>query len=208
MTHEADLREIERRAQRYWDVDGLPELVMGFLWVCWGGAWLIGDSLPRDWRGNAYWLFVPAALMLSGVGAVAVVKRRKARRTFPRTGWVEWSEPSRRTRLAAAAVALVTAAVLVRVANAESAAPRNVAPILGVILSLAFLVASVRQRAPHHLALAAVALTLGVALGGLGEGWSSANRLFVWVGAASALVGGVRLAVFLRRHPRARLGET
>lgn len=198
-----DLAEVARRPQRYWDIDGLPELMMGLLWMLWGGAWLYGRTLPRDWRYNAYWTLTPALLALSGFAAVFVTKWLKARVTFPRTGYVEWREPSRRMRLTTAAVALVTASLLVIVISAGGArTERLVAPILAVILSLAFVVASLRQRAPLYLALAGVAIALGIAFGASQGGWESANWMLVVLGAACAAIGGVRLAVFFRKHPR------
>jgi MFS family permease len=201
-----DLDEITRRPQKYWNVDGLPELMMGVLWMLWGGAWLFGQTLPHDWRWNAYWTAAPALLALSGFAAVWATKRLKARLTFPRAGYVEWKEPSRAANLSAAAVAMITAMVLAAavVAN-DGATERLAAPILGVILSLAFVVASLRQRAPHYLALAAVAVALGLAVGAAEDGWTSVNWMFVAIGAASALLGGLRLALFMRKHPRPSL---
>ena len=198
-----DLAEVSRRPQRYWNVDGLPELVMGLLWVVWGAAWLIGEWVPREGAGRLYWLFAPALLVLGGFGAIGVIKRLKARLTFPRTGFVEWREPSGRERTTAAAVALIIAMVLVLIVGRGGTSADHAAPVLGVILSLAFVVASLRQRAPHYLALAGVALATGLAFGAIEGGWTSANWLFVIVGLATAALGAIRLALFLRKHPRA-----
>jgi hypothetical protein len=201
-----NLDDIARRPQKYWDVDGLPELMMGLLWMLWGGAWLLGEALPHDWRANAFWTAVPALLALSGVAAIWATKRLKQRLTFPRTGYVDWKEPSRSARLMAAAVALATAMVLAAVAtNRDTRVEHAAAPLLGAILSLAFVVASLRQRAPHYLALAGVALALGLAFGALRAGWESVNWMFVALGAASAALGGLRLVLFLRKHPLASL---
>jgi hypothetical protein len=201
-----NLDDVARRPQRYWDVDGLPELMMGCLWMIWGAAWLLGENLPRDGHYQMYWLFVPALLALSGFAAVWATKRLKARLTFPRTGYVEWKEPTRSAKLAAAAVAMLSAMALVLMISRDRArGEQATAPVLGVILSLAFVVASLRQRAPHYLALAGVAVALGLAFGATNGGWESANRMFVALGAASALLGAVRLARFLRQHPRATL---
>jgi peptidoglycan/LPS O-acetylase OafA/YrhL len=201
-----NLDDVARRSQKYWDVDGLPELMMGLLWMLWGGAWLLGDALPDDWRANAVWTTLPALLALSGVAAIWATKQLKQRLTFPRTGYVDWKEPSRSARLMAAGVAMVIAMVLVAVAtNRDTRIEHAAAPLLGVILSLAFVVASVRQRAPHYLALAGVALVLALVFGALGAGWASVNWMFVALGAASAVLGGVRLVLFLRRHPLASL---
>lgn len=198
-----DLAELARRPHRYWDVDGLPELTMGLLWMVWGGAWLIGQALPRGRVYNLFWTAVPALLALSGVAAVWAIKRLKARFTFPRTGYVEWREPSRGSRLTSAAVAIVAALVLVMIISGDStSANRHAAPVLGVILALAFVVASVRQRAPHYLALAGVAIALGLAIGARSLGWQAANWMFVALGGLSAVLGAVRLVLFVRRHPR------
>ena len=207
MAHlDVNLDEIARRPQRYWDVDGLPELIMGLLWMLWGSAWLLGDALPHDWRSNAYWSVAPVFLVLSSFAAVWAIKRLKERLTFPRTGYVDWKEPSRSARLSAGAVAMVTAMVLAAVAANRNAGIEHVAaPLLSVILSLGFVVASLRQRAPHLLALAAVAVALGLAFGTLRAGWESVNWLFVTLGAASAALGGLRLALFLKKNPRTPL---
>jgi hypothetical protein len=207
MAHlDLNLDDIARRPQQYWDVDGLPELMMGLLWMLWGGAWLLGERIPHDWRSNVYWMAAPALLVLSSVAAVWATKRLKERLTFPRTGYVDWKEPSRSTRLTTAAVAMVVAMVLAALAaNREAGMERAAAPMLGVILSLAFVVASIRQRAPHYLALAGVAIALGLAFGALRAGWDSVHWLFAALGAATAALGGVRLALFLKKHPRAPL---
>ena len=203
-----DLDALTARSQRYWNADGLPELIMGVLWMIWGSAWLFGQSLPHDWRWNAYWSATPVFLAGSGSLAVWAIKRLKARYTFPRTGYVEWHEPTRSARLAAAAVAAVSAAVLaIAVLRNDGSRGTFAAPILGVILSLAFVVASLRQRAPHFLALAAVAVALGVALGAIGGGWSSTNWLFVGLGAAAAVLGAVRFTRFVKQHPRPTLEQ-
>jgi hypothetical protein len=198
-----DLADIERRPLRYWNVDGIPELVMGALWMVWGSAWVIGEIVPRDWRANAFWSIVPATLALSAWAAVWLIKRLKALVTFPRTGYVEWNEPSRASGVFTAVVALVAAAVLAVVVSGSAAGIERRAPIvLGVLLALAFTVASLRQRAPHYLALAGVAVALGLAFTGARGGWQSVNWMFVALGAASAAVGAIRLVFFVRAHPR------
>jgi hypothetical protein len=70
-----------------------------------------------------------------------------------------------------------------------------------VLLSLGFLGASVRQRAPYLLALAGVALMLGLAFYSFRAGWDSMNWMLIAIGAATAVVGLLRLRVFLRHYP-------
>lgn len=200
-----DLDDLARRPQRYWNVDGLPELMMGVLWMLWGGAWPLGMSLPHDWRFGLYWLITPTLLVLSGFAAVWAVKAVKARLTFPRTGYVDWDRPGRAARWGTAMVAIVGGLILaigILLMKSGGRPEQMAMPITTVILSLAFVVASIRQRAPHYLALAAVAVALAIALGRMRTGWESLAWLFVFLGLATAAIGAVRLALFLRRHPR------
>lgn len=203
MTESLDLDDLARRPIRYWNADGLPELMMGLLWILWGGAWQIGQVLPRGGAWRLYTLLVPALLVLTAVAATWATKKVKARITFPRTGYVAWKEPTGGERLATAGIAMVAAALLAAVVVRSRAAGLEhvAAPSMGVLLSLSFLVASLRQRAPHLLALAGVALTLGLALGALKIGWSAAYWLLIALGAAAVVIGGLRLKSFLDRHP-------
>jgi hypothetical protein len=192
-----DLNEIARRPEKYWSADGLPELVMGGLWMVWGSAWLVGERLP-----SAYRMFVPLLLVISGLMAAWVIKRLKARLTFPRTGYVEWKEPSGRMRLAGAVLAMVVGAVLAAVVfRGDAGLAGRASLVLGGVLALAFLGAAARQRAPHLLALAAVAIALGLILDSVVGGWSAANGLFIALGAATSLAGWLRLARFRATHP-------
>lgn len=206
MADTLDLTEMERRSQKYWNVDGLPELLMGLLWMLWGGCWLFGQSLPRGAAWNVYWMFTPALLALSGVASVWATKKLKTRITFPRTGYVEWKGPTQGQRFTAAAVAMATASLLVAliVKSRTEGLEHLAAPGLGVLLSLGFVVASLSQKAPHLLALAGVALILGLALGTWKAGWDAMNWMLIGLGAATALLGTVRLWTFLRTHPLAQ----
>lgn len=198
-----DLGEIERRSAKYWNADGLPEVMMGLVWVLWGTAWLVGESLPRGAAWNIYWMFTPAFLALSGMASIWATKKLKARITFPRGGYVAWNGPTRTQRIIAATIAIVTAALvaaLVRRARVQGV--ERVAPaVIGVLLSLGFVVASLTQRTPHMLALAGVALTLGLAFGALNLGWQSINWMLIVLGVATALSGSLRLGMFLKRNP-------
>ena len=204
MTQPPNLINLEHRSRQYWNIDGLPELGMGLLWIVWGGAWLFGQSLPKGGASQMYWMFAPVLLVVTGLASTWAVRKLKARITFPRTGYVEWKEPTRTHRLGAAALAIAAGAAIAGLAVArrrvDGFAPLA-APALGVLLSLGFVGASVTQRAPHLLVLGGVALALGVAFGRVDAGWEAMNWLFVALGAVTALAGALRLRLFLKRNP-------
>lgn len=203
MTESVNLAEIARRPQRYWNADGLPELMMGFVWMLWGFCWLLGESLPRGTVSSFYWILTPALLALSGFASVWATKKLKARITFPRAGYVEWAEPTGAQRRLAAAAAMISAALLVIVlVKARANGLERTAPLaLSVVLSLAFVIASLTQRAPHLLALAGVALMLGLTAAAVDAGWQSLNWILVGVGMATCISGLIRLVLFLKRNP-------
>lgn len=203
MTTPAQLRDIENRPTRYWTIDGIPELIMGLVWILWGSALLVGEAIPKGSAANIYWMVFPAVLVLSGVASNWIVKRLKERLTYPRTGYVEYREPGPAVRVATAAMAVIAAAALAAliVTGRANGVEHSVAPVVGVILSLGFVVVSMRQRAPHYLALAGVAIALGAAFAVLRLGWTALNWLFLWMGIAAALMGAWRLRRYLRQHP-------
>lgn len=148
-------------------------------------------------------MIVPPTLALSGVAVTWATRRLKQRVTFPRTGYVALEQPDARTRLfvAAAVVVAASALALLVLTNHTRSVEQTAPAVISVILSLSFVAAGLKQRAPHHLGLAAAAAALGLAVGSMKTGWDSMNWLFVALGAACALVGAVRLALFLRAHP-------
>jgi hypothetical protein len=198
-----NLDDVARRPAQYWTIDGLPELMLGVVWIIWGGAWLAGQRLPHEWPWKAYWLIVPPALAMSGLAANAITRALKRRLTFPRAGYVEWQRPERLTayRVAAAIVVVAATLAVVTLGAGRSDFEQRAPAAITVILALSFVALSVRQRTPHHLALAAAAVALAVAVSVVTSGWDAMNWLFVALGSMCILVGGIRLARFLRTHP-------
>ncbi|MGC4052243.1 MAG: hypothetical protein QM757_23145 [Paludibaculum sp.] len=202
MAQYPDLKEIEGRPMRSWNVDGLQEMIMGILWILWGGLWLVGQQLPKGKVYQIYWLVIPVMLALSGFAGNWVVRRLKQRVTFPRSGYVALREPTRQERIGTAVLAIVVAMALAAVVmrSRGEAVEHLITPVVGVILSLSFVIASLKQRAPHFLVLAGVALALGIAFGALHTGWESLNWLFVVLGVIAAISGALRLSRFVREN--------
>mgnify|MGYP000962020371 CR=1 FL=1 len=200
MQGQAELRALEGRSRRYWNEDGIPELVMGLIWLLWGALMILETALPRGLQ-EPYTMLMPLVLVLSGFLAHGLIRRLKARLSDPLGGYVRHGPPSRAASLGAAGLAVAVAALVAYLAAGSRAASMEtrLVPIVGVLAALAFLVGAVRQGAPWLLALAAVALLLGLAVGSLGLGLAGLNWLLIGLGLAASLLGLLRLRSFRRR---------
>jgi hypothetical protein len=202
------LKDIARRPRSYWNIDGLPELGVGVLWLVWGGYFLSREAVPR---GGVYQVYRNMGLLLVVgfcLGMNWALKRLKERITFPRTGYMTLRPPSRAQRLvtmllgAAVAVGMV---VLVRRGGVfwETWA----GPLMGLLLAFALLAVGICQRLRSMLVLALLAVPCGFLGRALAPGWGGMNWLFVLLGAAATVAGAVRLRGFLRRNPLPREAE-
>ena len=205
MSANLNVHEAEKRAQRYWNVDGLPELMMGLVWIVWGAAWLLGQGLPRGSVSNIYWTLTPLLLVVTGLAAVWATKKLKSRITFPRTGYVEWKPPSRPRQLGGAgSAALIACVVVVLLTKSRTEGWEHLAaPLVGAVIAVGLAIAAVVQRAPYLMIIAGASVVFGFALGSTVQGWDSLNWMLVALGATTSIVGGVRLWRFVRTHPTA-----
>ena len=204
-TNAPNLADVERRPQRYWNADGLPELTMGVLWVTWGGALGLPELLPPgDWL-RWYWMFIPLVLVGGGLAATWATKRLKERYTFPRGGYVAWPEPGPLARLAVVGIAMAVAAGVAALASLSRTEGLRflAAPTCAMVLAAGFLVPVVRWRLTHYLILSAASLGLCFAILRLRLGLEHGMiLLFLAMGVISAVLGLVRLQTYLRSHPR------
>jgi len=203
-----DLKEIERRPRQYWNADGLPDLMIGALWIVWGAAFLLPDLLPPGEWMRYYWMLVAPILIGGGAASNWAIKRVKERLTFPRTGYVEWTEPGFLQKTVPALLAAGVAAGVVLLVRQEQSIGTVVAPAVALILAMAFLAASVWQKLPHYLWSAGMSLTLALVFASsrmsLARGLEC---LFLVLGALSVLIGALRLRAYLRRNPVTQGGE-
>ncbi|HBY59672.1 MAG TPA: hypothetical protein DEH78_07600 [Solibacterales bacterium] len=194
-----DLKDVERRKSRYWNVDGLPELIMGGLWVLWGVAFGLPKVLPAGEWQQWYWMFVPLLLMCSGFLSNWVTRRLKERFTYPRAGYAAFAPPSVPKKALAALLSCGIAGTVAALALRGGAPGTLAAPGVALFLALALLFPMVTMKLPHYaiLSAASVALAIVFIVFQVEFDWGML-WLLLGMGAASMAVGGYRLRVFLR----------
>jgi hypothetical protein len=205
-----DLKEIERKPRQYWNVDGLPDLMMGVLWIVWGMAFLLPDLLPPGGWLQYYWMAVMPVLVVGGVVANWAIKKLKQRLTFPRTGYVDWPEPAPASKVLASLLAAAVAAGVVLLAIRSNAQPMKdlVAPGLALLVALGFLISALRLKLPHYFWMAAAALLLALIIARAHLDLSKGIIcLFLSLGVLSTLMGIVRLQAYRRNNPLQQEGE-
>lgn len=205
-----DLKEIEQRPRRYWTADGVPELMMGLLWVVWAIAFLFPGLFPAGRWLSFYWSIVPFILIGSGFASSRLTRKIKQRLTFPRTGYVEWPEPRVTHKVLPALFGAGTAAgmvFVVRWADGRSL-ETLVPPAMALLLALAFVVLSVRHGSLHFLWYSAASLVLALVFAWRNTGFHrSLPFIFLYLGALMALLGAIRLRAYMRRNPIPSEGE-
>ncbi len=93
------IQETIRRTQRYWYIDGLAEIIVGMLFLLFGGFYLFSYYMPNPVvRGLLLGIGQPA-LIIGGVFLSRVVVRKlKEWITYPRTGMVVYRKPAQNQR--------------------------------------------------------------------------------------------------------------
>ncbi|MEO0249670.1 MAG: hypothetical protein ABIN58_09090 [candidate division WOR-3 bacterium] len=200
-----DLAEVAGRSKRYWNVDGIPETVMGGWLIVLGVAYLLPDLLPRGSRiVQVYSSFSWLILIASALAANWIIKRLKAKYTFPRGGYVKFQDPKPSQRLLYVLVGGLTAAAfasLVALSVKNQAIVDLLGPGIGVLMSGGFLVASRRPGMRYSLWLSLISLALGAALYPLKLKWMAVPWFLLGMGASFTAVGVFRLRAFIRSVP-------
>jgi hypothetical protein len=177
--------------------------MMGAVWLLWGSLFLIGNSLPTGPR-QFYWMFSTLILVGSGVVMNWATRKLKERITYPRAGYVALNEPAPLVRIGRILLAMGVAALVALLAARGRVMDREqeVTVGIGLLLTAAFLILSARMRTPHMLWLSGASLAFTVWLYRTSARLEQLNWLFVWLGAASMLLGAVRLHGFLKANPK------
>jgi hypothetical protein len=198
----ADFDEISRRPLRTINTDGIPELVVGAQLLLWGVLIGIPELIPKgQWWRPYWWMIIPFVLMASGLAAPWITKRLKERFIYRRAGYVEFRKPKGGNIWAVIGFALCTGLV----SSAFFIISKSWLDLLPVVVAAGMAVGlhfMLRQQTGIG---AYVYPLLCLALGAIGlvsnlGAVASFAVLYIGLGLAMSIGGGVRLIRFVRTH--------
>jgi hypothetical protein len=190
-----NLNEIERRPLKHWNVDGMPELLMGLIWLLMGGSYVLGPS-HGAFRGVA-----PLVVLAAILWAKWFLKKLKERITYPRVGYVRPLTGMQRQAWSVIAAALLVATIVLVRARSWSGDQRS-SMAVGLILAVGFAFLAWRQGTPHMLWYAAATPALYVCYYAARGGVLPLEWMFLLLGAICTVGGAIRLGRFLRGNPK------
>lgn len=198
--------DVEQRVKRYWYVDGFGELVGG------GGMCLILAIYfaAQEYFGDGSLLsnLLQMSLILVLLGGMFVVRRlintAKLHVTYPRTGFVEYSQPQnkRRVGILSALVGILVAMTAIFIVRQFSRIDAMVAVsgmAMGIILSLKQLW-TVKVKRFYILSAAAVLYGVALSVSGLPNGYNL-GLFYGLMSLSFAISGGLTLRKYLDENP-------
>ncbi|MBU1049015.1 hypothetical protein KKG90_03210 [Candidatus Bipolaricaulota bacterium] len=206
------MNEIERTQQRtrsYWFSDGIAELVGGIAMALVGFLMVASERTGVDMLATMALL----AMILLFPASAQLVRLMKDRITHTRTGYVKYPRPTmskRRKIIILSLLISVASAVFVALWGGEYTLDGGVGKVFfvgaGTGMAVAFAVRAVRLRLPRLFASAVVLAAMTTASGFADFGFVEGMGLLLAVlGSTSVITGGVTLAIYISRHPKAPL---
>jgi len=198
--------DVEQRVKRYWYVDGFGELVGGggmclILAIYFAAGQYFGDDSLMDG-------LLQASLVLVLLGGFYLVRRlinaAKARVTYPRTGYVEYSEPKNKvvSGVLSAVVGMLLAMTFVFIVRQFNKIDALVA-VSGAVMGIILFVKQVwTARVKRFYILSAASLIYGAALSvsGFPRGYNL-GLFYALMSISFAISGGLTLKKYLDENP-------
>jgi len=198
--------DVEQRVRRYWYIDGFGELVGGggmclILAIYFAAGQYFGDE-------SFFGGILQVSMVLVLIGGVVLVRRlvdaAKARVTYPRTGYVEYSEPKNKVvaSVLSAAVGIVMAVTFVFIVRQFNKIDGMVAIsglVMGIVL-FAKQVWSVRVKRFYVLSAASIMYGGALAVSGLARGYNL-GLFYALMSLSFAISGGLTLKKYLDENP-------
>ena len=196
----SELEAISRRPLRYWNEDGIPDLLGGVIFV------VIAAMNWGTYVGNPFVVaaLIPVPIVTSFFGQKAV-RKLKERLVFPRTGAMVPRQPVLRHRWVwTAVVFLAIAALVILMARFADAFFRWIPLVAGTAYTIGLVEGWRRMRLRRYLLLALVTATTTLTLASIGPRDQLGFILLMAVTGVALLTSGTyALATFLRTAPLA-----
>jgi hypothetical protein len=195
-----------QRTQQYWNIDGIPELIFGGIFMLLGIYFLIQTALPPE-SLLANLLNIAFVFIVLGGGFLGgrLINSLKTRLTYPRTGYVSYKRSRGKDRWIAGAFAIIIAAVVSAFFILSPTYMAWIPGVTGIIASGFLLVIGYRLALARFYALAAISLILGVGISLSGMGNDPGLAIFYGLmGLAVIISGAVTLHNYLQNNPAAQ----
>lgn len=198
--------DVEQRVKRYWYVDGLGELVGGggmclILGIYFAAQQYFGDDSPM---GSLLQMSLALVLIGGGLLVRRLISTAKTRATYPRTGYVEYSEPQNKRLMGvlAAIVGMVMAmsfVFIVRQFNSIDAIVAVTGAVMGIILFVKQIWTAKMKRF-YILSTMSVLYGAALSVSGLPRGYNL-GLFYVLMSISFMISGGLTLKKYLDENP-------
>jgi hypothetical protein len=193
-----------QRAQQYWHIDGIAELVMGSFFVLMGLYFGAQAILPEDSFAGS--MLTPAMLLVIVGGVIvsrSLIRKLKERLTYPRTGYVAYHTPAKKRRWLTAIVAFGMAMLVAALFASTPASMRWIPVISGLLIGAYWLYYGHKIGLVRFYVLAAISAVIGAAIAFAGMQERTGLPLYYTVMGLVLLVsGGLTLWSYLRQAPQ------
>jgi hypothetical protein len=192
-----------QRTQQYWDIDGIPELIFGGIFMLLGIYFLIQTALPPESLiSNLLNIAFVLIVLSGGFFGGRLINSLKTRLTYPRTGYVSYKRSRGKDRWIAGALAIIVVSAFFILSPTYMA---WIPGVTGLILSAFLVMMGRRLSLARFYALAAISLILGVGMSLSGLGNDPGLAIFYGLmGLAVTISGAVTLYNYLQNNPPAQ----
>lgn len=192
-----------QRTQQYWNIDGIPELIFGGVFMLLGIYFLVQTALPPE-SMLANLLNIAFVLIVIGGGFLGgrLINSLKTRLTYPRTGYVSYKRSRGKNRWIAGALAIIIAAAVSAFFILSPTYIAWIPGVTGILLSGFLVVIGYRLALLRFYGQAAISLILGVGISLSGMGNDPGLAIFYGLmGLIVTISGAITLHNYLQNYP-------
>lgn len=201
---------IERAIQRpqlYWNGDGIPEMIVGGLWIVWGATVALPVLFPHSRIALITFTIFLLTIVLSSIWMGRVIRWWKERVTYPRTGYIEPKKPEKSVKLAAWIAAVIVAIAFGMAVRVSGPSIRIWLPAsMGVVIALSLLRMGWKLESRRLMLLSPLVAAAAFATLPLGGGEISTAAVLLCAGLICVIDGMMVHQSYLKAHP-APVGE-